>query len=265
MELEKTIEETIANHDLLGKKDKVAVAYSGGKDSTTLLHILKKLGFCPEALTVDVGIKPWSEKNIENIQAYCESQEIPLTVISMEEEIGANMEEINRKIELKPCTSCGILKKWLLNKTALQKRFDAIATGHNLDDEAQTVIMNIMDGKPGLNQTLGPKSRSRKGFVTRIKPLYFCHEKEIKAYSRKQGFPVQYEPCPLSESAYRKEVREMLDRLEDVRATIKEDIVKQFLKTRKGPSGQTENCINCGSPSRKGKCSACKITEGLNG
>jgi len=273
--IEKETAKTIRKYKLIFKREKVLAACSGGKDSTTLAYILKKLGYKIQAVTINPSIKGYSRKNITNLRAFCSENKIKLYKISFKQEFGYTLDGIKRildskGIEMAYCTICGILKRYLLNKKAKELKADKIATGHNLDDEAESVFMNLLRGNIGLMARLGPitgvvKSR---GFVPRIKPLYLCREEEIKAYSKLMKFPVVYERCPYAQSSYREIIRNELIDFEKKYPKTKENIINWFLRIMPGlkkslKKGKITCCTICGEPSQKNICNACTIISNL--
>lgn len=276
VEIEQKVAKTVKKYDLIGKDNKVLVACSGGKDSTTVLYILKKLGYNVSAITVDALIGNYTKQNLKNIKKFCKENSITLHIVSFREEFGASLCYLksissNKGVKLGSCTICGVLRRYLLNKYARKLKASVIATGHNMDDEAQSVLMNLFKNNLELLARLGPKTGigSFKCFIPRIKPLYFVSEKEIKKYSKTMNFPVNYNPCPCRVGAYRNHIRKLLDSYEKVNPDVKKNVIKSFLKTLPNlkkqfkTSAEPEYCKSCGEPSKKEKCMACQILERL--
>ncbi len=273
--LEDKVKKTIRRFSLFAHKQKIAVAVSGGKDSTVLLYILKKLKYDITAITVDPGVGGYSDLNIKNIRKVCEKYGISLKEISFEEEFGYKLKTIlinlkKSKMDLQACMICGVLKRYLINKFAKENKFDIVTTGHNLDDEAQAFLMNIFRNDVALakRQGLITGNGGNKAFVTRAKPLYLCTEKETTAYSKLMKFPVNYERCPCSKEAYRKQFVDFLDEFEKKHPSVKHNIINFFLETlhkeKGGSNGIVGTCELCGEPSARKICKKCEIINTLN-
>jgi uncharacterized protein (TIGR00269 family) len=278
---EKKVIRTILKFNLFSKKDRIAVAVSGGKDSTTCLYVLKKLGYPVEAITVDALIGSYTKKNLENLRKVCKKYNIKLHEISFRDEFGMALCSIKmiaheKGLKYSSCMICGVLRRYLLNKYAKKTGFDCICTGHNLDDEAQAFIMNIFRNDLGLAKRQGPITGagvlgSNKEFVKRAKPLYLCTEKETTAYSKLMKFPVNYGDCPCREGAYRKEFADMLDEFEKKFPPVKHNIISFFLRTIykmkgiKNEAGEAyiNACQYCGEPCSKSVCKRCEILIAL--
>jgi uncharacterized protein (TIGR00269 family) len=176
---------------------------------------------------------------------------------------------VQEKKKLSNCTVCGVVKRWLLNKKARELHADKLATGHNLNDESETVLMNILKGNPMLGIGMGPKTGYREDsrFVQRIKPLYFCTNEETKGYCQAMDFPVVYEPCPCSEGVFRRRIRNELAGLEKTNPNIRLNLVRNFLKllpalrAKAGKGEQIRKCELCGEPSRNRVCQLCSIVK----
>lgn len=273
--IERKAKETILKYRLLGKKDKVIVAASGGKDSTALMFILRKLGYNIEALTIDVGMGGYSSQSLENVKKFCKEQGIKLTTLTFRQEFGGSLCYIRdafaaKGMKVNPCALCGVLKRHLLNKYARKLGAAKLATGHNLDDEAQSIMMNFFRNTLDKSARLGPASfgSGAKSLVPRVKPLYFCAEKDIEEYSKKHRFPVKYGICPCSKDVFRRLVGNLLDDYEKTSPCAKENIVSLFIKTlpklRKKYAGQKlSHCKRCGELSKGSLCRACQIIEVL--
>ncbi len=276
-QFEDKVKKTIVKYKLFTKKDKILVACSGGKDSTVALYLLKKLGYNVEALIVDLEIGNYSKKNLKNTKEFCKKRSIKLYETSFREEFGYSKCKMERILKskghnLNSCSVCGVLRRYMLNKKSRQLKFDKIVTGHNLDDEAQSIMMNFFRNTMHLQSRLGPISGNiqNKKFIPRVKPLYFCLEKDVKKYSKLHKFDVVYEKCPCLLNSYRLKVKEILDKLPNS-TKIKKNIINNFLniflpKLKKQNSNVPKllSCFVCGEPSSEKKCTTCRIMKKLN-
>ena len=160
MDVEKKVTETIKKYNLLKKKDKIVVALSGGKDSTSVLYILKKLGYDVSGLMIDLKLGEWSRIHNEKMMRFCLEIGVPLTIINLKNEIGQGIcfikAVLKKQKNLTGCTVCGIIKRWILNKWAKKLGATKLVTGHNLDDEAQNIFMNFLKGNVLLGINSGP-------------------------------------------------------------------------------------------------------------
>src|SRR3989338_8566267 len=250
MNIEFKINDTIKKYNLLEKDDKVAVALSGGKDSTTTLYFLKKLGYDVQGLMIK----------------FCEKLDVPLTIINFKDEVGHEIcyikDIMKKKKNLSGSTVCGIMKRYILNKWARKIGATKIATGHNLNDEAQNVLMNFLKGNIMLGVNSSPMTGGGKvqGFVQRIKPLYFVPEEEIRKFTKEMKFEISYEQCPCSYDTYRAKTRDWMRSLTDFQ---KEKIVNNFLKIsyelKEKNKRLISSCVKCGEPTSGELCSACGL------
>ncbi len=216
----------------------------------------------------------YSKKSSENVGSFCNKHSVKLHEVSIRDEFGYSvcyMKSIlkSRGHNFKSCKICGTLKRNILNRKARELKATKLATGHNLDDESQTIFMNFIQGNISLSAKLGPitgQIRDRK-FVPRVKPLYFCLERDIRRYSELKNFPVIYDRCPCSVDSFRSLIKENLNELEKERPDIKRELVDGFmeilpeLKEYYKTSGGLNYCKVCGEPSRKDVCSTCEIIQ----
>lgn len=261
---ERKVAQTIHEFRLLTKGEKVVVAASGGKDSTTTLFLLKRLSYDITALAIDEGITGYRNQTLADLKTFCQKNQIPLKIISFKESYGERLDVILRaNPELHPCTVCGTFRRQLLNKHAAG--FDAIVTGHNADDEAQSVLMNLCRANTDLFPRGGPLTTSHgEGFIRRVKPLYFCTEKEVMLYAVLNNLTPTFTECPYAHHSYRATVRDLLNASEALHPGTKLNILKHYLQIKKKLPPQRSTtllCTRCGEPSRDGLCKACKLLE----
>jgi len=264
---ENTVKNTIERFNLLKKFDKVMVGVSGGKDSLATLFVLKKLGYNVTGLAIDEGIKGYREYTLVDLKNFCDKYKIEFKVVSFDKEFNVTLDKAVKKLNQNACHTCGVFRRFLLNKYS--KGFDALATGHNLDDEAQAIMMNIFKAQSELLARLGPVSgvKSNEGFTKRIKPLYFLKEKEVKAYTILQGFDITFHECPYTHSSFRSSVQDELNKFEIINPGTKLNIVNHFISKKHDIESLFESnnsasiCSNCGEPSSKENCRTCQIIE----
>jgi uncharacterized protein (TIGR00269 family) len=265
---EEKVAATIRDFKLLRKGEKVVVASSGGKDSTATLFLLERLGYNVTALAIDEGIKGYRGKTLSNLKRFCKKSHIPIKIISFKDKssYGETLDAIlSDNSSLHPCTVCGTFRRQLLNRYA--KGFDVIATGHNADDEAQSVLMNLCRANLDLFPRGGPMTTSHeKGFVRRVKPLYFCTEKEVMLYAVLNSLTLTFSECPYAHLSYRASVRDLLNEYEAKHVGAKVKILQHYLTVKRTFSLQkltTIPCVCCGEPSATGLCKACRLIESL--
>lgn len=265
---------TIGKYKLIGKKEKVAVAVSGGKDSFAALYILNKLAEKKKeldviAIGVDEGIKGY--RNLKPVINYCKKNRIKIKTFSFKKEFGFTLDQILKKVNIKPCTVCGALRRVLLNSGARKIKATKLATGHNLDDEAQTILMNMFKNNMAVSARLGPLTgviRDRR-FIPRIKPLYFLTEKEVMTFAKLKKFPINFrKACPYKMESYRNEVGRMLNKFEKKHAQTKQSIVNSFLEVlpllkKRYEKEMIKSCKLCNEPCSRDICKSCEIIKKL--
>ena len=272
---------TINKYQLIGRNEKLCVAVSGGKDSLSVLYLTKKYmekNNIPTnnltALAVDEGIDNYREHTLQDLNKFCTEHKIPLKIVSFREELGKTLDQaypiINKDAHKKPCNVCGVWRRYLLNKHAKKMGAGKVITGHNLDDEAQAIIMNLFKANTKLAARLGPISGVEENnlFIPRVKPLYFSPEKEVRLYALLKGFQIQFAECPYSKEGYRHHIQEMLNDFEHKYKGTKQGIVNSFLamlpllqEQEKQASETIQPCSKCYEASNKDVCNACLMKE----
>lgn len=227
---------TMKDYRMIVPGDRIVCAASGGKDSTVLLDILSSIHDV-SAVTIDTTVPDYSSRNLENLMSFCRNKGIRLDVISLKDKTGHSLESIKRLLKSRGmdynyCHICGVLKRYFLNQYALEMGATKIATGHNIDDISQSILMNMLRGNVLMSLGLVPVSGTVKdmSFVRRIKPLFFIPEGDLESYSRKAGFPVVYARCPYAKTAYRNHLRDLLQQYQEVNSCYRENLVMSHLK-----------------------------------
>lgn len=269
---DKRFRKTVRMGKMLRKGDRVAVGLSGGKDSTVLLHSLaelkKDLPFELVAITIDEGIAGYRARTMTPAKTECEKLGIEQHIFSFKDLCGKTLDEIMKtEQEHIPCSHCGVLRRYALNKAARELKMDKLALGHNLDDMAQTVMMNIMRSEPSRLARLNEPIAKNPRLIPRIRPLMMAPEKEIAIYAMMKGMPIERVECPYARFAFRGHVRKMLNETEERYPGTKFKIMSSFLEMEDALRGKYGNgasiseCSSCGEPCSKGVCMFCKLQK----
>lgn len=266
---EKKVRKTINKWKMLERDSKIAVAVSGGKDSMSLLYVLNKIEreFPSElyVVHVDEGIVGYSNRNLEVVKKAAKSLGIPLYITSYKELFGYNIDEIAKMpLNLRKfaaCTFCGVWRRWAINYLALKIGADRVATAHSLDDEAQTILMNVMRGALENLLKLKPYPEKIDKVVPRIKPFRELYEREITLYAMLNNIPYNDVPCPYAEEGMRWDIRIWLYEQEEQHPGMlynilrfEERLIRQCGERKRDK--KITRCEICGFPSSKKICKA---------
>lgn len=275
--IEKKVIKTVRKEKLLDKGDKVLVALSGGKDSVTTLEILNSfrelniIDIC--AVTVDEGIDNYRQDGVDIAIRHAERLGIEHKIVSLKDTYGITLDEIMEKPNHKgSCSYCGVFRRTIINKAARDMGATKIATGHNLDDEVQAIMMNYLEGNTDNLTKLGAKTESKaEEFTVKIKPLREIPEREIGLYVVAKELEVHFASCPYAQQSFRGEVSEVINKLSEDHPTIKYstlrgyDKIKNALKDDFKKEYSHGRCVKCGEPSANELCKACSFIEELKG
>jgi uncharacterized protein (TIGR00269 family) len=274
--IEAKVRQTITRYQMLKFDDHLAVAVSGGKDSLSLLYILAKIKkYRPKttltAVTVDEGIKGYRDEALDIAASTCKKLEVPHHIVSFKDLYGYSLDEIVQtarergQTKLTACAYCGVLRRRAINVGARQVKADKIATGHTLDDETQTVLMNILRGDIArLAKEKPVTSEVHPLFVQKIKPFCEIPEKESALYAYVKKIDFQDTPCPYATEAFRNDIRGMLNRMEEKHTGTKFTVSRAIEKLRPAieETAKKENfkiCTECGEPSALDLCKTCEM------
>jgi len=245
------------------------------KDSTALLFTLEKIErHFPSAslipIYIDEGVKGYNEHSRAIVEQHVKRLGLPLSIFTFSKLYGATLDEViqeasKKSKRLPACSYCGILRRTALNEAAKSVHATKIATGHNLDDAAQTILMNVLRGDI---HRIAKKNNLENGVPRRIKPLLLTPEKEVVLYNFYKGLTYQLTECPYRGDAFRNDIRGFLNRLETKNPNIKQTLVQLSNKLGRLVSqpyvdGYKQTCQKCGQPSRRKTCKTCEVLNQL--
>ncbi|MCS7279771.1 MAG: TIGR00269 family protein [Thermodesulfobacteriaceae bacterium] len=266
---EKKVKETIEKYRMFDLKDRVGVFLSGGKDSTTLMAVLKKLypDLHLQGIYLNLGIRYHSEMVEGVVKELCQKLEVPLYVYNLPEREGYFIDDfIFTSFKDKICSACGTIKRNLFSKIAKELGLTVIATGHHLDDTVSTMFTLFIQGDFSSLIKLSPVLPPLySGQAKKVKPLYKTPEKEILYYAKLNQLPFETSPCPHGELTPIKKYKKVIEELEKVNPQIKYQLLSVFnrrLIPLLKPSEEEvlETCLTCGeiTSSSSKICARCK-------
>jgi len=263
--LEKRVSDTIQKYHLIEKIDTPIVAVSGGKDSLSVWHILNRLGYRADGVYVDLGIGKYSMESLEKIKKVAEALQCKVYVFHIRKIFERGIDEIAKVIRRAPCSACGMIKRYVMNKVCVDKGYNVLITGHNLDDEAAALMGNLLYWKEEYLWKKSPFLEGRDGHLSRkVKPLFLCSEREMAAYALISGIDYIYEECPFSVDAKSLAYKSILNNLEEKSPGTKLQFIKGYLKMIKGSKetpGDITYCTSCGYPCYGDKCNMCRLLD----
>jgi len=277
--IEKKVARTISKLNMLTPTDTVVIGLSGGKDSVVLTYLLYEIEKrFPNSelitITIDEGIKNYREESIENVNKLTSELGLKNKIYSFRDVFGYEIDEINeiikdKELDLLPCAFCGVFRRKVLNLAAREFGADKLAVGFNLDDEAQTILMNIIRGDMGrITRISSEPKKIHKKFTPRIRPLREIPEKEITLYAYYKNLPIQSKECPYAHTSLRHNVRSALNLLEEKTPNVKFNLLKDlkilsdlYEDSSLAPKSQIVECVICGEPSSSETCKACELIK----
>lgn len=211
----------IDEYNMIEEGDKIAVALSGGKDSTTMLMGLKNLQrFYPKkfeimGITINPGFEGFDTSNLKKL---CESLEIKYI------EVESHAKEIIFDIrkEKNPCSLCANLRRGILNSTAKEYGCNKIALGHNEDDVMETFLLNLLYA--GSINTFAPVSYMDRSEMTLIRPLIYAPEKYIRSFVRKNNIEIMPKVCPMDGNSKREDMKKLIQEFKQEIPTIRANL-----------------------------------------
>jgi uncharacterized protein (TIGR00269 family) len=247
--------------------NRIAVGVSGGKDSLVLLHLLHEIESSRPnaeliAVCIDEGVSGYRDEALRLAEINCRRLGVEMHTLSFYDLFGETMDDIAvKERELGACSYCGVFRRRALNEAARQVDADRLATGHNLDDMAQSVLLNILRGDTNRIDSFDPGGQKIGEYIRRVKPLCEVPERETTYYAFANNLEFQSLPCPYADEAMRSDARKFLNQMEHKRPGSKFIVYQTGLKIRRNPGTQIMNrCKLCGFPTPGEICRTCELT-----
>ncbi len=261
----KQVTEAIHRYRMLKRDEPVLVAVSGGKDSLALWDVLLEEGYATVGLYLDLGIFDYSAESRRRCEAFAAARGQRLIVERVADAVGAPIPDVQRATRRPACSACGLSKRYLMNRAALDHGFPVVATGHNLDDEAATLFGSVMHWQTDALSRQSPMLPStHPKLVRRVKPLYRLSELETAAYAFLRRIDYIVEECPFAKGATSIAHKEALNRMEEASPGTKHNFLFGYLEKARPAFERSESvtlqeCESCGQVTTGTICAFCKL------
>lgn len=269
-------ERFIEKYKMFTHTDKILVAVSGGKDSLSLWDILHRLGYHADGLYIGLGIeRDYSDQSRRLTEKFAAERGLTLNVVEVEATYGAaipELAEISNRGRGKPCSVCGLSKRYIMNRAAHDGDYTVLVTGHNLDDEAAVLFQNTLMWQGGYLLRQAPVLEANQpGLARKAKPLCRFYEREMAAYAILREIDYIYDECPHAVGSTTLWYKEILNGMEEKRPGAKLQFYLNFLQAKDDGlfAAQADTgvpdlhpCTKCGQPTTApGECSFCRMWD----
>ncbi len=257
------VERTIDRWHMFGPGDRVLVAVSGGKDSLALWDVVLDMGVAADGLYLGLGIGMYSDRSREAVGAFAAAREAVVVDVDLAATYGFDIPTAARKGARSSCGVCGLSKRYVFNRAAAEGGYDVVATGHNLDDEAATLLGATLRWQTGDMARRSPVLPARAGMVKKVKPLHRMSELETAAYAFLRGIDYIVEECPLVDGNTQLGYKRAMDALEARSPGAKAQFYLGFLDRGLPLLGGADDavvgeCTRCGQPTTGETCAFCR-------
>jgi uncharacterized protein (TIGR00269 family) len=228
--------------------------------------VLHDAGYQTTGLYIDLGIGDYSRGSRARCEAFAGERGLPLRIVAVADEVGATIPAVKTATRRPTCSACGLSKRYIMNRAALDGGFPVVATGHNLDDEAATLLGSTLRWDESALARQSPVlDATHPKLVRRVKPLFRTSERETAAYAFLRGIDYIVEECPFSRGATSITHKETLDRLEAASPGTKAMFLQGFLDKARGAFAREvvvlTECARCGQATTGEICAFCKLHD----
>jgi uncharacterized protein (TIGR00269 family) len=263
------VTKAIRQFDMLQPGDRALVAISGGKDSLAIWDILIELGYQADGLYLGLGIGDYSDESGRYARAFATERGLDLIEIDLPTDYGYDIPSGSRAAKRVPCSACGLSKRHLFDKAALDGGYDVVVTGHNLDDEAAVLFGNTLHWQTEYLGRQLPVLAAQAGFPRKVKPLVRLSERETAAYCVIKGIDYIVDECPMAKGNRHLGYKDALNAIELTSPGAKFDFYFGFLaraSEKFRPEAETDQealrpCQSCGAPTPGEVCAFCRLVE----
>jgi tRNA-5-methyluridine54 2-sulfurtransferase len=257
------VRQAIDRYDMMSYADRILVAVSGGKDSLALWDVLLDMGYRVDGLYLGLGIEGegeagegYSTRSGQLVRQFAERRDAHLHTVDLAGEYGYDIPAATELRRRSSCGVCGLSKRYVFNRAALQHGYDVMATGHNLDDEAATLLGNVLRWQTPFLARQSPCLPAAGGMVRKIKPLYRLGEREMAAYCVVKRIDYVVEECPMVAGNTVLRYKDALNELERHSPGTKAAFLFGFLDRARNEHFPAEHsdptpvvaCTQCGMP-----------------
>lgn len=263
------VEKAIDDYDMFTRDDRLLVAVSGGKDSLALWDLLVDAGYDVDGFYVGLGIGEYSEESAEHVRRFADERGLTLITTDLRADHGYDVPTAARATRRVPCSACGLSKRHLFDKAALDGGYDVVVTGHNLDDEAAVLLGNVLRWDVEYLARQLPVLPARNGFPKKCKPLVRLTERETAAWCLLRGIDYMVEECPIAAGNRHLHYKDTLNMLEARSPSSKSSFYLNFVDKMAplladqsvAATGELLDCERCGSPTTNDVCAFCLLVE----
>jgi tRNA-5-methyluridine54 2-sulfurtransferase len=267
------VSKAIEQFSMLSSDDRILVAVSGGKDSLAVWDLLIDLGYQADGLYVGLGIGGYSESSADYARAFAGERSLRLIEVSLRGDYGYDIPTAARATRRVPCSACGLSKRHLFDKAALDGGYSVVVTGHNLDDEAAVLFGNALRWDIDYLARQLPVLESREGLPKKVKPLVRLTERETAAWCVVRGIDYLVEECPMAAGNKHIAYKDSLNAIETQSPGTKAAFYMNFIEHmspllaahRADDFERVGTCSRCGSPTTGEVCAFCRLVDTASG